>query len=156
MKSQSSVLYLLMLLLVPTQSEEQVIPSQAALLEQVKNLQPILESASIQGMQFFCKFKLQMSPLKLLPILLFVWVFSSWASDLRRGQLSTQPGVSKVGTNLVVCLLLPHAALKSHAWPLSGVCNVMQSTAECRSCHSALVGWKHGSCTKGQGCDRVG
>ncbi|XP_040977540.1 dynactin subunit 3-like isoform X4 [Aquila chrysaetos chrysaetos] len=44
-------------------AEEQVIPSRAALLEQVKNLQPILESASIQ--------------------------------DLRRGQLSTQPGVSK-------------------------------------------------------------
>ncbi|NXF41840.1 DCTN3 protein, partial [Nyctibius bracteatus] len=30
-------------------AEEQVIPSQAALLEQVKNLQPILESASIQA-----------------------------------------------------------------------------------------------------------
>ncbi|GAB0208128.1 dynactin subunit 3 [Grus japonensis] len=30
-------------------AEEQVIPSQAALLEQVKSLQPILESASIQG-----------------------------------------------------------------------------------------------------------
>ncbi|KAM7074425.1 dynactin subunit 3-like [Ciconia maguari] len=35
--------------LVPPQSEEQVIPSRAALLEQVKNLQPILESASIQA-----------------------------------------------------------------------------------------------------------
>ncbi|NXJ33854.1 DCTN3 protein, partial [Ciconia maguari] len=30
-------------------AEEQVIPSRAALLEQVKNLQPILESASIQA-----------------------------------------------------------------------------------------------------------
>ncbi|XP_054042465.1 dynactin subunit 3 isoform X1 [Rissa tridactyla] len=30
-------------------AEEQVIPSQAALLEQVKNLQPILDSASIQA-----------------------------------------------------------------------------------------------------------
>ncbi|NXF41782.1 DCTN3 protein, partial [Nyctibius bracteatus] len=48
-KSQSSVLYLLMLLLVPQQPEEPVIPSRAALLEQVKNLQPILDSASIQA-----------------------------------------------------------------------------------------------------------
>lgn len=39
-----------MLLFVSPQSEEQVIPSRAALLEQVKNLQPILDSASIQGM----------------------------------------------------------------------------------------------------------
>ncbi|NXL64197.1 DCTN3 protein, partial [Chordeiles acutipennis] len=30
-------------------AEEQVIPSQAALLEQVKNLQPVLDSASIQA-----------------------------------------------------------------------------------------------------------
>ncbi|NXF62036.1 DCTN3 protein, partial [Ciccaba nigrolineata] len=30
-------------------AEEQVIPSRAALLEQVKNLQPILDSASIQA-----------------------------------------------------------------------------------------------------------
>lgn len=49
-KSQSSLLHLLMLLLVPPQPEEEVIPSRAALLEQVNNLQPILDSASIQGM----------------------------------------------------------------------------------------------------------
>lgn len=39
-----------MLLLVPPQPEEQAIPARAALLEQVKNLQPILDSTSIQGM----------------------------------------------------------------------------------------------------------
>lgn len=35
----------------PPQPEEQAIPARAALLEQVKNLQPILDSTSIQGMQ---------------------------------------------------------------------------------------------------------
>lgn len=39
----------LMFLLVSPWSEEQVIPYRADLLEQVKNLQPILDSASIQG-----------------------------------------------------------------------------------------------------------
>lgn len=39
-----------MVLLVPPQPEEQFIPSRAALLEQVKNIQPILDGASIQGM----------------------------------------------------------------------------------------------------------
>lgn len=48
-KSQSSILYLLMSLIVPPHLEEQLIPSRAALLEQVKNLQPILDSTSIQG-----------------------------------------------------------------------------------------------------------
>lgn len=39
-----------MLLLVRPPTEEQAIPARAALLEQVKTLQPILDSTSIQGM----------------------------------------------------------------------------------------------------------
>jgi len=109
-KSQSSVLSSLMLLFVPSESEEQVIPSRAALLEQVKNLQPILDSASILGMHFL----LQIWPASATCQAVACPVFFFFLEPQTWGQLTSQPGVSKVGTN-EVCLLLPPAALTSPA-----------------------------------------